>query len=69
MFALALMPDRERRNAMRYSSNLEAARAALAAHYPAQAASLVPWQPINGHRFSCQGTEFTAYAVPGAPRQ
>lgn len=68
MFGLALMPDRERRNAMRYSARLEEARGALAAHYPAQAASLAPWQPTNGNRFSCEGTEFTAYAVPGAQR-
>lgn len=67
MYALAKMPDRERRNAMRYSSDLEGTRAGLAAAYPALAASLAEWTPANGATFTCEGDEFTAYAVPGAP--
>lgn len=67
MFALAKMPDRERRNAMRYSADLEGARADLAVAYPALAAQLAAWAPTNGATFACEGDEFTAYAVPGAP--
>jgi hypothetical protein len=67
MFALAKMPDRERRNAMRYAFDLEGARASLAAAYPALAPSLGGWVPTNGATFRCEGDEFTAYAVPGAP--
>ena len=25
------------------------------------------WAPVNGVRIPCDGDEFTAYAVPGAP--
>jgi hypothetical protein len=67
MFALAKMPDRERRNAMRYSADLEGARTDLAAAYPALAPALAAWAPINGTTFACDGDEFTAYAVPGVP--
>lgn len=67
MYALAKMPDGERRNAMRYSADLEGARSALATPYPALAGKLTAWQPVNGARFACRGDEFTAYAIPGAP--
>ena len=67
MFGLERFPDREYRNAMRYGADLEEARTALASHYSALAPALAAWQPVNGHRFPCSGTEFTAYAVPGAP--
>ena len=66
MFMLAKMPDRERRNAMRFSADLEGARADLAAAYPTLAPSLSAWVPTNGATFACEGDEFTAYAVPGA---
>jgi hypothetical protein len=58
------MPDGERRNAMRYSADLDGARASLAAAYPALAPELTPWTPANGATFECEGGEFTAYAVP-----
>ena len=66
MFALAKMPDRERRNAMRYSADLAGARTDFAAAYPDLAASLTAWSPTNGATFACDGDEFTAYAIPGA---
>lgn len=68
MFALAKMPDRERRNAMRYSADLESARTDFAAAYPALAGQLTAWSPTNGATFACGGDEFTAYAVPEAPK-
>ena len=66
MTSLLKTPDREMRNGLRYTPDLEGARTALAALYPAQAAALTPWQPINGTRLPCIGDEFLAYAVPGA---
>ena len=66
MFGLAKMPDGERRNAMRFSADLDGARADLAAAYPALAPRLTAWTPTNGATFRCDGDEFTAYAVPGA---
>lgn len=65
MFGLEKMPDGERRNAMRYSADLEGTRADLASAYPALAPTLSAWSPVNGATFRCQGDEFTAYAVPG----
>lgn len=67
MFSLAKMPDGERRNAMRYSAEMAGARADLAVNYPALAPRLAAWTPINGTTFRCEGDEFVAYAVPGAP--
>lgn len=64
MFALAKMPDRERRNAMRYSADVEGARSSLAVAYPELAPRLASWTPQNGATFSCDGDEFTAYAIP-----
>lgn len=66
MFGLAKMPDGERRNAMRYSADVEGARTALAGAYPALAAKLTAWTPVNGATFACSGDEFTAYAIPSA---
>ena len=66
MFSLAKMPDGERRNAMRYSADLDGARTDLAVAYPALAPKLVARTPTNGATFGCDGDEFTAYAVPGA---
>ncbi len=66
MYGLEKMPDRERRNAMRYSTDAEGARADFAAAYPALAATMAEWKPANGATFACDGDEFTAYAVPGA---
>lgn len=66
MFSLAKMPDGERRNAMRYSADLESARTDFAVAYPALAPTLTGWTPANGATFGCDGDEFTAYAVPGA---
>ena len=67
MLALEKMADGERRNAMRYSAELDGARTALAAEYPALAGALALWSPRNGSTYRCEGDEFTAYAVPGAP--
>lgn len=67
MFALAKMPDRERRNAMAYSADIDGARAAFGAAYPDLAARLTAWRPTNGATFGCEGDEFTAYAIPGLP--
>ncbi|QHL91445.1 hypothetical protein GVO57_12290 [Sphingomonas changnyeongensis] len=64
MLALEKMPDRERRNAMRYSADIVSARASLAAAYPALAPQLTTWTPANGATFRCNGDEFTAYAIP-----
>lgn len=64
MFGLAKMPDGERRNAMRYSADLEAARVDLADAYPSLAPRMTVWSPINNTKFGCGGDEFTAYAVP-----
>lgn len=64
MFGLAKMPDGERRNAMRYSADVDGARRDLARYYPALAAKLTNWAPINNATFACSGDEFTAYAVP-----
>ena len=69
MFGLAKMPDGERRNAMRYSADLEGARADLVAAYPTIAPQLAAWTPTNGATFRCDGDEFTAYAIPGAQGQ
>lgn len=69
MFGLAKMPDGERRNAMRYSADLDGARRDLAMAYPALAPQLTAWAPVNGATFACDGDEFTAYAVPGAATQ
>lgn len=66
MLSLAKMPDGERRNAMRYSADLDGARANLGVDYPALAPRLIAWTPTNGATFRCDGDEFTAYAVPGA---
>lgn len=68
MFGLAKMPDGERRNAMRYSADLESTRADFATAYPTLAASLIGWTPVNGATFGCDGDEFTAYAIPGMPQ-
>lgn len=65
MLALAKMEDGERRNAMRYASDLEGVRADLSAVYPAIAQQLIEWTPVNGATFGCDGDEFTAYAIPG----
>lgn len=67
MFAMQRTPDREIRNAMRYAADLEGARAALAEHYADLAPALTGWSPVNGYRLPCRGTEFTAYAIAGAP--
>jgi hypothetical protein len=64
MFALAKMPDGERRNAMRYSTNLDAARGDLATIYPTLAPQMRAWTPTNNTTFACGGDEFTAYSVP-----
>ena len=64
MFAVAKMPDGERRNAMRYSADLDSTRADLAAQYPALAPQLASWTPANGATFQCGGDEFTSYAIP-----
>jgi hypothetical protein len=69
MIALAKMIDGERRNAMPWSQDLEAARTQLAAVYPDLAPKLAAWSPANGARFACVGDEFTAYAVPTAVEQ
>lgn len=66
MFGLAKMPDGERRNAMRFSSDLDGARRDLAGAYAQLAEKLVAWSPVNGATFRCDGDEFTAYAIPGA---
>ena len=66
MFALAKMPDGERRNAMRYSVDPDATRSQFAEAYPALATQLRPWTPTNGTTFACDGDEFVSYAVPGA---
>jgi len=65
MFALEKMPDGERRNAMRYTSDLENARGQFSAAYPMLAPRLIQWASSNGATFACDGDEFTAYAVPG----
>ena len=65
MFSLEKMADGERRNAMRYSADLESTRAVLAGAYPTLAPRLIAWAPANGATFRCAGDEFTAYAVPG----
>ena len=67
MVSLARMADGDRRSAMAYSGDLEGARTALRAEYPALADRLAAWAPVNGATFRCDGDEFTAYAVPGAP--
>lgn len=64
MFALEKMADGERRNAMRYSTDLEGARGALRAAYPDRAASMRLWEPVDGATFACVGDEFLAYALP-----
>ena len=64
MFALAKMPDGERRNAMRYAADLESTRTDFAAAYPALAPRLIAWQPVNGATFGFVGDEFTSYAIP-----
>ncbi len=69
MFGLAKMPDGERRNAMRYSADLESTRTDFAAIYPALATNMTAWVPTNGTTFECDGDEFVAYAVPAAPTQ
>lgn len=68
MFGLAKMPDGERRNAMRYSVDLEATRIDFAAAYPTLAPRLTAWTPANGATFRCDGDEFTAYAISGTLR-
>ncbi len=67
MLAVEKMADGKRRNAMRYSADLEATRTALNAEYSALAGKLALWSPGNGSTYVCEGDEFTAYAVPGAP--
>ena len=71
MIALAKMADGERRNAMPYSADTDAARTALAALYPDEATRLTLWQPVDGKRLPCRGDEFVAYAVtrPAPPVQ
>lgn len=64
MLALEKMRDGERRNAMRYSADIEDARKQFEASYPALAPRLAAWSPKNGATFQCIGDEFTAYAVP-----
>jgi hypothetical protein len=64
MFTLAKMPDGERRNAMRYSTDLDDTRTLFAAAYPDLAGQLSLWKPANGTTFQCIGDEFTAYKVP-----
>ncbi|AOG02395.1 MAG: hypothetical protein ACT6R2_07430 [Blastomonas fulva] len=64
MLALEKMADGGRRNAMRYSSDLESTRQQFAAAYPDLVAQLAAWQPSNGATFQCLGDEFVAYAVP-----
>lgn len=64
MLALEKMRDGERRNAMRYSMDIEDARKQLEAVYPDLAPQLAAWSPTNGATFQCIGDEFTAYAVP-----
>ena len=66
MFGLEKMADGERRNAMRYSSDLEGTRTDLATAYPGLAQRLAAWSPVNGATFRCQGDEFVAYSVPAA---
>lgn len=66
MFGLARMPDGERRNAMRYSADPEGARTDFAMAYPTIAARLSTWTPVNGATFTCDGDEFTAYAIAAA---
>lgn len=66
MFGLAKMPDGERRNAMRYSADLDETRADFLVAYPTLAPQLTPWTPVNGATFACEGDEFTAYVVPGS---
>lgn len=65
MLSLEKMADGERRNAMRYATDLAGARADLATAYPALAPQLAGWTPTNGTTFACAGDEFTAFAVPG----
>ena len=67
MLALEKMADGERRNAMRYSSDVESTRQQFAAAYPELSARLEGWQPTNGATFQCLGDEFVAYAVPAQP--
>lgn len=67
MLGLAKMPDGERRNAMRYSADLQGTRTDFAATYQALASKLTIWTPSNGATFACAGDEFTAYAIPGYP--
>lgn len=64
MLALEKMADGERRNAMRYSLDLESTREQFATAYPGLSAELESWQPTNGATFQCLGDEFVAYAVP-----
>lgn len=64
MLALEKMADGGRRNAMRYSSDLEGARQQFAAAYPELSVRLEGWQPANGATFQCLGDEFVAYKVP-----
>ncbi|WAC23688.1 hypothetical protein [Blastomonas sp. SL216] len=64
MLALEKMADGGRRNAMRYSSDLEGSRQQFATAYPELAPKLDAWQPTNGATFQCLGDEFVAYAVP-----
>lgn len=64
LFALAKMADGERRNAMRYSEDIENTRTALRAVYPERAESLRPWAPTEGSTFACAGDEFLSYALP-----
>jgi hypothetical protein len=64
MLALEKMADGERRNAMRFSSDLESTRQQLATAYPGLSGRLESWQPTNGSTFQCLGDEFVAYNVP-----
>ncbi|MFZ5700883.1 MULTISPECIES: hypothetical protein [Pseudomonadota] len=64
MLALEKMADGGRRNAMRYSADLEGTRQQFAAAYPQLSAQLEGWQPANGATFQCLGDEFVAYRVP-----
>lgn len=52
--------------AMAYSSNVEAAKVALA-NQPALAAALKPAAISNAATYACYGQAMLAYAVPGAP--
>ncbi|HEX9933455.1 MAG TPA: hypothetical protein VGB08_11485 [Allosphingosinicella sp.] len=58
--------DGHRANAMAYSADLDAARAALQSA-PALAAAVRPAELRNGATFGCVAQNMLSYAVPGAP--